>query len=160
MRHASLALLASVLAGCQTVPAPDGTKAEVAQATQSWVSAFNACNANEAAALYDSEAVLWGTVAPVVISSPIGIQQYFERACSSSPQPKVVLGEQLVRVYGETAINSGSYTFTVFPGGQPRQVPARYSFTYRKKEGRWLIVDHHSSPVPAPTASASAPARQ
>jgi uncharacterized protein (TIGR02246 family) len=160
MRHAPLALFASVLAGCQTVPSPDGTKAEVAQATQNWASAFNSCDASKAAALYDSEAVLWGTVAPVVISSPLGIRQYFERACSSSPQPKVVLGEQLVRVYGETAINSGSYTFTVFPGGQARQFPARYSFTYRKKDGQWLIVDHHSSAAPTPPMPASAPAPQ
>jgi uncharacterized protein (TIGR02246 family) len=160
MRRPPLALFLLGLAGCQTVPSPDATKAEVAQATQSWVSAFNACNAAEAAALYDSEAVLWGTVAPVVISSPIGVRQYFERACSSNPQPKVLFGEQLVRVYGETAINTGSYTFTVFPGGQARQFPARYSFTYRKKGGQWLIVDHHSSAVPTPpTSPASAPAR-
>ena len=111
---------------------------------------FNSCDTIKATALYDSEAVLWGTVAPVIITSSAGIRQYFERACSSSPKPRFVFGEQHIRVYGETAINSGTYTFTVFPGGQPFQLPARYSFTYRRKDGQWLIVDHHSSALPSP----------
>ena len=113
------------------------------------LSAFNSCDAEKASTEYASDAVLWGTVAPTVISTPAGIRQYFERVCSSNPKPRVVLGEQLLRVYGETAVNSGSYTFTVFPAGQPLQFPARYSFTYRKKDGRWLIIDHHSSALPA-----------
>ncbi len=150
MRYALSALLAIGMAGCQSMPSSESTKAEVGQAAQNWASAFNSCDTIKATALYDSEAVLWGTVAPVIITSSAGIRQYFERACSSSPKPRVVFGEQHIRVYGETAINSGTYTFTVFPGGQPFQLPARYSFTYRRKDGQWLIVDHHSSALPSP----------
>jgi uncharacterized protein (TIGR02246 family) len=127
---------------------------------QNWATAFNACDSNRLAALYDAEAALWGTVAPTIIVSLTGIRQYFERACSANPQPKVALGEQNIRVYGDTAINSGTYTFTVFPGGQPRQFPARYSFTYRKKDGQWLIFDHHSSALPATPTQPPAPTRQ
>jgi len=123
---------------------------EVGQASQSWASAFNTCNSAKAAALYDSEAVLWGTVSPTLITSSPGVQQYFERVCASNPKPRVVLGEQHIRIYGDTAVNSGTYTFTVFPGGQPIQVAARLSFTYRKNGGQWLIVDHHSSALPSP----------
>jgi uncharacterized protein (TIGR02246 family) len=159
MRHASLCFLAVALAGCQSMPSSDTMKSEVGLATQAWVSAFNSCDANKAGALYDPEAVLWGTVAPTIISSPAGVRQYFERVCSASPPPKVTLGEQLIRTYGDTAINSGNYTFTIFPGGQARAFPARYSFTYRKKDGQWLIVDHHSSALPAPPQPASAPSR-
>ena len=159
MYRTSLALFGSFLVACQTMPSPEVAKAEAQAATQAWVAAFNSCDAGKAVALYHPEAVLWGTVARAIISTPAGIQQYFERVCSASPQPKVALGEQLVRVYGETAINSGNYTFTVFPGGQTVQVPARYSFTYRKTNGQWLIVDHHSSTLPAPPQAASAPAR-
>jgi hypothetical protein len=72
----------------------------------------------------------------------------------------VSFGEQLTRVYGDTAINSGAYTFAAVIQGQPRSFPARFSFTYRKVEGRWLIADHHSSALPGPpAAAASAPAR-
>jgi uncharacterized protein (TIGR02246 family) len=135
------------------MPSPETAEAEAGQAAQKWATAFNSCDSVKAATLYDSEAVLWGTVAPVIITSSAGIQQYFERVCSSNPKPRVVFGEQHIRVYSDTAINSGAYTFTVFPGGQPFQFPARYSFTYRKKDGQWLIVDHHSSAIPSPPQS-------
>ena len=159
MSRIPLALVALSLAACQSMPSSDLGKAEIGAATQNWADAFNSCDSDKAGALYSSDAVLWGTVAPVIISSPAGIHQYFERVCFSNPKPKVALGEQLIRVYGDTAINSGSYTFTVFPGGQPFQFSARYSFTYRKQVGKWLIVDHHSSAKPAPPASPSAPPR-
>jgi hypothetical protein len=42
-------------------------------------------------------------------------------------------GDQLIRVYGNAAVNSGSYTFS-----------------WVKDSERWLIVDHHSSGMPAP----------
>ena len=154
-----LVSLGVALAGCQSMPSTEAARSEVGSATQAWVAAFNSCDAARASSLYQPDAVLWGTVAPTIISTQTGIQQYFERACSSSPQPKVTLGEQLIRVYGDTAINSGSYTFTVFPEGQPRQFAARYSFIYRKAEGKWLIADHHSSAAPSPPQLASAPSR-
>lgn len=28
------------------------------------------------------------------------------------------------------------------------KLPARYSFTLVKRDGRWLIADHHSSTMP------------
>jgi uncharacterized protein (TIGR02246 family) len=159
MRHVPLSLLTVSLAACQSMPSPESNKADVGMATQSWAAAFNSCDSDKASALYSSDAVLWGTVAPVIISSPTGVRQYFERVCSSNPKPKVALGEQIIRVYGDTAVNSGSYTFTVFPGGQSLQFPARFSFTYRKQDGKWLVVDHHSSAMPTPPVPASAPAR-
>ena len=156
MRHALLALMAVTLAACQSMPPSSGiTTADAGAAIQDWAAAVNVCDAERVATLYASDAVLWGTVSPAIISSPAGVRQYFERACAPNPKLKVALGEQILRAYGDTAINSGSYTFTVYPAGQPVQFAARYSFTYRKKDGRWLIVDHHSSALPAP-----APVRQ
>lgn len=160
MRHAFPCFLAVALVGCQSLPASsDAMKSEVGLATRAWAAAVNSCDANKAAALYDPEAVLWGTVAPTIISSRAGVRQYFERVCSANPPPKVTFGEQRIRVYGDTAVNSGMYTFTIFPGGQARAFPARYSFTYRKEDGQWLIVDQHSSALPAPPEPASAASR-
>lgn len=160
MRHVSIAILATAVTGCQTVSSSYSAKSEVEAATQKWLTAFNSCDANQAAALYDATPVLWGTVAPAIISSSTGVRQYFERVCSANPQPKVAIGDQLVRVYGDAAINSGTYTFTVFPGGQARPFPARYSFTYRRVNGQWLIVDHHSSALPVAPAPAPPPVKQ
>lgn len=163
MRHTVISLFAGLsLAACQsmTSSSPEAAKSEVAAATQAWGGAFNSCNAVAAAALYHPDAVLWGTYAPAIISGRPGVQQYFERVCSANPPPKVSFGEQLIRVYGETAINSGTYTFAVVIQSQPRSLPARYSFSYRKVDGQWLIADHHSSALPSPPPpAASAPAR-
>jgi hypothetical protein len=52
-------------------------------------------------------------------------------------------------VYGGAAVNTGYYTFSYVKDGETKTWPARYSFTYVKKGERWLIVDHHSSAMPA-----------
>ena len=40
-----------------------------------------------------------------------------------------------------------AYVVVVMALPDPR--PARFSFTYRLRDGQWLIADHHSSSVPA-----------
>lgn len=145
----------ALLAGCQaSFQAGVGTKADpkqaVAAAAQAWSDAFNKCDAAQISHLYAPDAVLWGTVSQAIISTPEGVRQYFEKACAMTPPPKVAFGEQLVRVHGDAATNSGSYTFTVMRDGKPVPLAARYTLAYKKVGSRWLIVDHHSSLRPAP----------
>ena len=147
---AGVLILAAVAAGCSTVPSTDIAKSAVSNAVQAWASAFNTCDADRIAALYDREAVLWGTVATTLIASPAGVHQYFARACSSKPPPSVSIGNQNIRVYGDTANSSGTYAFSFGPEDKRRTIQARFSFTFRLSDGRWLIVDHHSSMLPAP----------
>jgi hypothetical protein len=64
---------------------------------------------------------------------------------------KIVLGEQRVRVYGDMGINTGTYTVSTVRDGKPATLPGRFSFVYRNRNGRWMIVDHHSSAMPAPS---------
>ena len=66
------------------------------------------------------------------------------------PNQRVTLGEQLVRVFGEVALNSGTYTFTNTQDGKTISNASRFSFAYVRKGDRWMIVDHHSSPMPSP----------
>ena len=144
-------LVTLLLVGCQSIPSGDDAKVGVASAASAWSEAFNKCDAARLAQLYAPDAVLWGTVSPAVISTPQGVRQYFERACSMATPPKVAFGEQLVRVHGDAAAsNSGSYSFTVVRDGKTLTLPARYTFAYRKAGGQWLIVDHHSSMRPSP----------
>lgn len=158
MLHIAFAVIALVLVGCQTMPASESAKAEVRGAIQEWVASFNDCSVSRLAALYLPEAVLWGTLSPTLISTPAGVREYFDRACAANPRFKVSVGEQLVRVYGDMGISTGRYIFTREMQGQVLSTPARYSFTFRKVNGQWRIVDHHSSrmpaaPPPAPTSS-------
>ena len=122
--------------------------AAVAAATQAWANAFNQADVDMALALYAPDAALWGTLAAALITSTAGIRQYFEAVCASRPPPQVVLGAQHIRVYGDLAVNTGRYHFTLTAGGVTSAVPARFSFTLRRQGGAWLIVDHHSSRLP------------
>jgi hypothetical protein len=57
------------------------------------------------------------------------------------------------RIYGNTAINTGYYTFSYVKDGESKSIPARYSLTFVNDGDKWMIVDHHSStmpPAPAP----------
>ncbi|MET0630061.1 MAG: DUF4440 domain-containing protein [Xanthobacteraceae bacterium] len=71
-------------------------------------------------------------------------------AFQALPKATVKFGNQLIRVYGNTAVNTGYYTFSYTKDGETKSIPARYSFTYVKDGNDWKIVDHHSSAVPAP----------
>ena len=60
----------------------------------------------------------------------------------------MVFKDPLIRVYGNTAINTGYYTFSYVKKGKTKTLPALYSFTLIKRGGDWLLVDHHSSGMP------------
>ncbi len=127
-----------------------GDKEDVAAATAKWAEAFSEEKPDRILALYDKEAVLWGTLSPKRRDNPEAIQDYMVTAFAALPGHRVSFGDQLIRVYGNTAINTGYYAFTYTKDGETKTLPARYSFTYVKRNGRWMIVDHHSSAMPVP----------
>ena len=126
-----------------------GPKEDVGAATQAWVDGMNSHNAERVVALYDPEAVLWGTRSPTLRDSHATVRDYFKILQTVPSSYRVVMGEQRIRIYGDIAINTGTYTFSEDRDGKAITRPARFSFVYRNRDGRWLIVDHHSSAVPA-----------
>lgn len=133
-----------------TSAARAGDKEDVAAAAAKWADAFSAETPDRILALYDHDAVLWGTLSPKRRDNPEAIRDYMVNAFKALPGHKVVFGDQLIRVYGDTAINTGYYTFSYNKDGESQSLPARYSFVYVKRNGQWMIVDHHSSAMPAP----------
>ena len=125
-----------------------GAKEDVAAATAQWTATFVNDNPDPILALYDKEAVLWGTLSPTRRDDPAAIRDYFVKAFKALPGHKVTFGDQYIRVYGDTAINTGYYTFSFVKDGEAKTLPARYSFVYVNRNREWKIVDHHSSAVP------------
>jgi uncharacterized protein (TIGR02246 family) len=121
---------------------------EIAGAAAKWAAIFVDDNPDSILALYEDEAVLWGTLSPKLLVGKPELRGYFERAFKALPGHKVAFGEQVIRIYGDVAINSGYYTFSYLKDGQTQTIPARYSFVYRKRGANWMIVDHHSSAMP------------
>jgi uncharacterized protein (TIGR02246 family) len=150
----SVVLVMSAGAAAQTAVA--GPQEDVAAAGQKWGTVFAENNPEAMMPLYAKDGVLWGTLSPTVRSDPTTVKAYFVGAFQALPKATVKFGDQLIRVYGDTAVNTGYYTFSYTKDGETKSIPARYSFTYVKDGNDWKIVDHHSSAMPAPVPAATA----
>jgi uncharacterized protein (TIGR02246 family) len=137
-------------AGLSVQPAMACSKEAVASAVDKWTTVFAENNPDTILSLYSKDAVLWGTLSTTVRSDPAGLKAYFVAAFQALPKATVKFGDQLIRVHGETAVNSGYYTFSYTKDGETKSIPARYSFTYVKEGNDCKIIDHHSSAMPAP----------
>ena len=100
--------------------------------------------------LYAEDGVLWGTISSKRRDDPAAIRDYFVNAYKALPNLTVTFEDPYIRVYGDTAVNTGYYTFSFEKDGATQTLPARYSFTLVKRDGDWQIVDHHSSAMPPP----------
>ena len=125
-------------------------KEDVAAATLKWAQALGEDDPDKVLAFYSDDAVLWGTLSPTVRADRAALRDYFVAAFKVLPGLKVAFGDQLIRVYDSTAVNTGYYTFSFVKDGETKSLPARYSLTYVKRGDDWLIVDHHSSAMPSP----------
>lgn len=119
---------------------------EILKAAQQWQEALSSGDENNVTALYHPEAVLWGTLSPVIRNNPELIKEYFVKFATLE-DIRVEFKDPVIRIYGEVAVNTGYYTFSWKENGKMVVVPARYSFVYKKK-GDWKIIDHHSSVIP------------
>ena len=147
---AGAALALNVILLSFTPSALAGPKDDVAAAVSAWARALGEDDPDKVLPLYTHDAVLWGTLSPTVRADRAALRDYFVTAFKVLPGLKVAFGDQLIRVYGNTAVNTGYYTFSYLKDGETKTLPARYSFTYVKNGDQWLIVDHHSSAMPPP----------
>ena len=116
-------------------------------AMESWQKAFSASTCGNIIALYSHDASLWGTLSPVRRATPTAIKDYFTCAFIFTNR-SVTFHDRNIRCYGNMAVSSGTYTFTLTKDGEKMVIPSRYSFVYTKQNHNWLIVEHHSSPLP------------
>ena len=79
-------------------------------------------NPDTIAALYSKDAVLWARFRPGTIG-PAAVKAYFVGAYKALPKPTVKFGEQLIRVYGNTAVNTGYYTYPTRRTAKPNRSP-------------------------------------
>lgn len=123
---------------------------EVEAATQAWSDAYSSRATDNVLALYSPDAVFWGTTSPTLRDEPAEVRDYFKNM-PDRPNARNVILEHRLRVFGDVAVSTGFYTFNDVRNGEATTFPARFTFVYNKQEdGRWLIVDHHSSAMPPP----------
>jgi len=132
-----------------SVAAADSSEGSIKTAYNDWVKAVTGGSPDPVVKLYDDKAVLLATFDPKPLVGHAQLREYFAKL-TALPKLRVETKESIIRIYGDTAVNSGLYTFIYEKDGKVVNVPARFSFTYRKEGEKWKIVDHHSSVVPPP----------
>ena len=145
--YAILSLLLVVLFSACAIGRGAPGQDQVAAATAAWRAAYDSRDPGRITAMYDADAVLWGTTAKTVAATPAAIAEYFKDA-PKRPNARVAFGEQHNRGYGEVAVSTGYYMFSDVRDGQTVSRPARYTMVFRNRDGQWRIVAHHSSVVP------------
>jgi len=160
----SLALVFGVLfavSGCVArVTTGDNAADEAAlkDATQTWLKAYNAGDADTIAGLYTDDAVLMPPHAPVA-NGKAAIREFVAKDAASAKAAgvKLVPGAATAGVNGDWGWESGSYTVTNSSGQTIDS--GSYLSVSRKVDGKWLLVrDTYNSdrpqPAPAPPATA------
>lgn len=144
----------------------DNTSAErdnVKQVYKDWIKTVETAkgNATQVAALYAPDAILLPTLSPEIkikLSDNTSqelydftnkdIREYFI-GFTSLKDLTANTSQLYTQVFNDVAINTGLYTFTYLDDkGNKVDVPARFTFVYEKINGKWLIINHHSSYLP------------
>ena len=112
-----------------------------------WNDALQTGDPDTVVACYAEDAILLPTVSAKVRHNHDEIRDYFVHFLSKKPHGRIT--EQNIRIYDNIAINSGLYIFSLTEEDVHTDVAARFTFVYRKYEDGWLIIEHHSSILPA-----------
>jgi uncharacterized protein (TIGR02246 family) len=147
MKKSILTLSALLLLATQS-PAWANEKDEVNQAFAQWRTSLSSGSAENVVALYEKDAVLLATLAATPLTTQEQRMVYFA-TLTAKPKLATTVTEEHIRLLGKNdAIVSGLYTFSFEENGKKVEIPARFSFVYEKENGKWMIIEHHSSKVP------------
>ena len=119
---------------------------EIIEIAKKWKEALSSGNTDNITGLYDKEAVLWGTLSPIIRNTPELIREYFLRFATLEGI-QAEFHEAQIRHFGQLAIHTGYYTFSGIENGKKISDPGRYYVVY-KLDKDCKIIDHHSSVIP------------
>ncbi|MFJ8039088.1 SgcJ/EcaC family oxidoreductase [Kitasatospora sp. NPDC096147] len=123
---------------------------EIAALFDQWNAALRTGDPAAVADRYAEDAVLLPTASPRIRTNRAEITDYFVHFLRKKPRGEKV--RSVVNVLDrDSAIDAGVYRFhlTDPKTGVTEPVEARYTYEYEKRHGKWLIVNHHSSVLPA-----------
>ncbi|MEU6164538.1 SgcJ/EcaC family oxidoreductase [Streptomyces tanashiensis] len=123
---------------------------EIAALFDRWNAALRSGDPERVTDLYAEDAVLLPTASPRIRTDHAAIADYFTHFLQKKPRGEKIRTEIEI-LDANSAIDAGLYRFhlTDPKTGVTKPVEARYTYVYEKRDGRWLIVNHHSSVLPA-----------
>jgi uncharacterized protein (TIGR02246 family) len=143
VRVAQVAFIALILwlpAVASAGPADDANAA-----VDRWSAAYSSNDPETIAKTYWPDAILLGTVSPVISEGTEAIVAYFTPTKDSGN--KNAIDERRTIVVDDSAVVvTGFYTFTRIVDGKPVPGPSRFTMLVTKRGDEWRIAHHHSSP--------------
>ncbi|MEK0435054.1 MAG: hypothetical protein RL369_1103 [Pseudomonadota bacterium] len=118
-------------------------KAEIAALFDRWNASLRTGDPRKVVANYAPDSVLLPTVSNRARFTIAEKEDYFMHFLQRRPQGYI--DDRMIDVDCNSATDAGLYTFRFSDG---TSVKARYSFSYKKINGQWLITSHHSSGMP------------
>lgn len=120
---------------------------QIREIARKWAEAIESGSPENVLRLYHPDGSLWGTLSPVLRQGHPAILEYFDKFLQREDL-KCEFTDGTIRIRDDYAFFSGSYVFTWKVRRKMAEVPARFSFVYKKEDGNWLIMEHHSSLFP------------
>ncbi len=109
---------------------------------------FNAKDASAFSIAAHDDVVLFGMLSPFVVKGKAAITEMLEGFFADSERVTLTPINPEFRIIGASALAWGHFTNTEIPAIGPREViHGRYTFTYAKKDGKWVLVGLHFSPL-------------
>jgi uncharacterized protein (TIGR02246 family) len=136
----SIALLVLIPVAAVAGPAEDANAV-----VDRWSAAYSSNDPEVVVKNYWPDAILLGTVSPVMSEGTEAILTYFLPLKGSGN--KNAVGERRTIVLSDNAVVvAGFYEFTRMQEGKPVPAPSRFTMLIVKRGGEWNIAHHHSSP--------------
>jgi len=142
-----------VLIALVLCPRAHAGPAEDAQAAFSkFFPAFVAYNQTEAAAMFAPDAQFYGTLSTELVLTPDGVLKYFTVALSRPDIAKATPLQLTSTALSESvALIAGSWKLDrTLNGNTTSTGPYRLTAVMQKRDGHWVVVQFHNSPLPAP----------
>ena len=110
-----------------------------------WSAAYSSNDPEAVVKSYWPDAILLGTVSPVMSEGTEAIRTYFSALKGSGN--KNAIGDRRTIVLDDNAVVvTGFYEFTRMQDGKAVPAPSRFTMLVVKRGDEWRIAHHHSSP--------------
>jgi uncharacterized protein (TIGR02246 family) len=135
-------------------------RAELIAVQQEFMNAYARGNAQALSELFAEDASFTGTVSAVWHQGQTAIQTNYEKLFQAFPQSRIVFQDSVFWLYNQppsnavldttVAIDTGVFDMFMEDGqGELHHTHGKYSATRVKRNGRWLIINFHSSRLPS-----------
>jgi len=122
-----------------------GPAEEANAAIDRWSAAFSTNDPDGIAKNYWPDAILLGTVSPVMSEGSAAIVTYFTPT-KGTGNKNAIDERRTILIDDNAAVVTGFYTFTRMVEGKPVPGPSRFTVLVTKRGNGWRIAHHHSSP--------------